>query len=176
MLGFGKREESTPQPQRTPRKVALRVFTSSGWLRGELQLPGIVRLLDFIDNETYLRLTQAHFEHDPPPVEFFALRRDAIRIALIQAREMLELPETIGYQEHHEVVCRIADGVLRGFMPIRLGGRLSDYLERQQGFIVLTDAQYRIRDPFTAEVDIGEAAVILVNPDAIIGVTEPPRR
>ncbi len=173
MLGFGRRkEEELPEERRETR---VRVLTPSGWIRGNLFIPGLVRLVDFIDNEKILRLTAVQIEGDPQGREFLALRRDSVILLMVEGNENLEAVETVGHQDEHRVTCWIKCGAVQGVLLLRLGARLSDYLGRHEGLVVVRECRYRIRNPLTMKVEEDESWAILLNPEAVVAVTEAPQ-
>lgn len=173
MLGLWGRKEEEPPVER--RAVPVRALTPSGWISGKLIPPGIVRLIDFIDNEKFLRLTEVRFEGDQKEVAFLALRRDSIVLLAIDSNENIESVETVGFQDEHRVTCWIECGAILGVMLLRLGTRLSDYMIRHEGLVVLRECRYRIRNPMTMKVEEGESWALLLNPQKIVAITETPQ-
>ncbi len=170
---WGRKEEEEPPAER--REVPVRALTPSGWISGKLSMPGIVRIVDFIDLEVFLRLTEVRFEGDEKELAFLALRRDSIIILTVDSNENLESVETLGFQDEHRVTCWFEGGAVQGVMLIRLGARLSDYLERHEGLVVIRECRYRIRNPLTMKVEEDESWAILLNPKKVVAVTETPQ-
>ena len=170
---WGRKEEEEPPAER--REVPVRALTPSGWISGKLILPGIVQVIDFIDNENFLRLTEVRFEGDQKEMRFLALRRDSIVLLTVESNENLESVETVGFQDEHRVTCWIECGAIQGVMLLRLGARLSDYITRHEGLVVLRECRYRIRNPKTMKVEEGESWALLVNPQKIVAITERPQ-
>lgn len=170
---WGRKEEEEPPAER--REVPVRALTPSGWISGKLILPGIVQVIDFIDNENFLRLTEVRFEGDQEEMRFLALRRDSIVLLTVESNENLESVETVGFQDEHRVTCWIECGAIQGVMLLRLGARLSDYITRHEGLVVLRECRYRIRNPKTMKVEEGESWALLVNPQKIVAITERPQ-
>lgn len=162
-------------PQAAHRDVPVRVLTPSGWISGTLRLPGLVRVADFVRSEEFLRLTDAQVEGDPQVGLFLALKRDSIIFLIVDANESLESVETLGYQDEHRVTCWFEGGAVQGVMLIRLGARLSDYLERHEGLVVIRECRYRIRNPLTMKVEEDESWAILLSPKKVVAVTETPQ-
>ena len=173
MLNLFKRKREAPGPVE-PRRVPARVLTASGWMRGKLSLPGLVRLVDFVGREEYLTFIDVEFEGDERPLDFFALRRNAVSFLIVESNESLESTEELGYREEHHVTCRITAGALTGVILLKLGARLSDYLTRHDGLVPVRECHYRVRNPFTGKVEEGHADAMLINPEAIVGVSEKP--
>lgn len=173
MLGFGRRKEEELPDER--RETRVRALTPSGWITGNLFVPGLIRLVDFIDNEKILRLTEVQIEGDPQAREFLALRRDSVILLIVEGNENLEAVETVGHQDEHRVTCWINCGAVQGVLLLRLGTRLSDYLARHEGLVVVRECRYRIRNPMTMKVEEDEAWAILLNPEAVVAVTEAPQ-
>ena len=173
MLGFGRREEEELPDER--RETRVRALTPSGWISGTLFIPGLIRLVDFIENENILKLTAAQIEGDPQAKEFLALRRDSVILLMVEGNENLEAVETVGHQDEHRVTCWITCGAVQGVLLLRLGARLSDYLARHEGLVVVRECRYRIRNPMTMKVEEDESWAILLNPQAVVAVTETPQ-
>lgn len=168
-----KKDEEEPPPER--RDVPVRALTPSGWISGTLVVPGIVGVVDFIHKESFLRLTEVQFEGDEEKMQFLALKRDSIVFLSVDSNENLESVETVGFQEEHRVTCWIEGGAVQGVMLLRLGARLSDYIARHDGLIVLRECRYRVRNRMTMKVEKGESWALLMNPQNIVAVTEGPQ-
>ena len=167
-----RKQEEPAAPER--REVPVRVLTPSGWLTGNLHPPGLIRVVDYLNKEECLRMTDVRFEGDEQVLEFFALRRESIIVLAVDSNENLETVESVGYQDEHRITCWVACGALQGVMLIRLGGRLSDYLARHEGLFVVRECRYRVRNPLTMQVEEGKVWALLVNPMAVVGITEEP--
>ena len=170
MFRFGRRKEEELPDER--REAPVRALTPSGWIRGNLFIPGLVRLVDFIDNEKILRLTEVQVEGDTQGTEFLVLRRDSVIFLIVEGNENLESVESVGYQDEHLVTCWTDCGAVQGVLLLRLGARLSDYLARHEGLVVLRECRYRIRNPLTMKVEDGQSWAVLLNPRSIVAVTE----
>lgn len=170
MFGKGSREEEEIPDER--QEVSLRALTPSGWISGKMSIPGIVRVVDFIDKEDILRLTEVQVEGDSRRTKFLALRRDSVIFFIIEGNENLESVETLGFQDEHRVACWIDCGAVQGVLLTRLGARVSDYLARHEGLVVLRESRYRVRNPLTQNVEDGEAWAVLLNSRSIVAATE----
>lgn len=73
------------------------------------------------------------------------------------------------------MTCWIECGAIQGAMLLRLGTRLSDYITRHEGLVVLSECRYRIRNPLTMKVEEGETWALLLNPQKIVAITEAPQ-
>ena len=72
----------------------------------------------------------------------------------------------------HPVSCLLENGTLYGRVNIMKGVRLSDYLSRRKGFVLVRDCHFRLQNPWEDRgIDHRELAVLL-NPEAVIGVSE----
>ncbi|MCH8205335.1 MAG: hypothetical protein IID09_09230 [Candidatus Hydrogenedentes bacterium] len=170
MFRFGGREQEELPDER--RVASVRALTPSGWIQGNLFVPGLVRLVDFIDKEEMLRLTEAQVEGDTQGREFLTLRRDSIILLMVEGNENLESAETVGHQDEHLVSCWIDCGAVQGTLLLRLGTRLSDFLARHDGLVVLRECRYRIRNPLTMKVEDGQSSAVLLNPRSIVAATD----
>ncbi len=170
MFRFGRRKEEELPDER--REAPVRALTPSGWIKGNLFIPGLIRVVDFIDKEDMLRLTEVQIEGDTQGREFLVLRRDSIILLMVEGNENLESVETVGYQDEHRVTCWIECGAVQGVLLLRLGARMSDYLARHEGLVVVRECRYRIRNPLTMKVEEGESWAVLLNPQSIVAATE----
>lgn len=170
MFRFGRRKKEELPDER--REAPVRALTPSGWITGKLFIPGLIRLVDFIDKEKILRLTDAQIEGDALGTKFLALSRDSVILLMVEANENLESVETLGHQDEHPVTCWIGCGAVQGVLLLRLGTRLSDYLARREGFVVVRECRYRIRNPLTMKVEENESWALLLNSRSIVAVTE----
>ena len=91
---------------------------------------------------------------------------------IIEGNETLESVESVGHQDEHRVMCWFDSGAVQGVLFTRLGARISDYLARHEGLVVLRECRYRIRNPMTRKVEDGESWAILLNARAIVAATE----
>lgn len=173
MPGFFRKKEQEPPPP-DHRDVPVRMLTRTGWIEGTMRLTGIVRIVDFIANEEFLRLTNVRFEDDENRVEFIAVRCDSILFLIVDSNENLDSVQTVGFQDEHRVTCWIDCGAVQGVMLIRLGARLSDFLARHAGLVVVRECSYRVRNPLTMKTEEGKSWAILMNPRVVVAVTEQP--
>lgn len=94
---IGRRGHKEKEPPVERREVPVRALTPSGWISGKLCLPGIVRVVDFINLEVFLRLTEVRFDGDEEELGFLALRRDSIVLVTVDSNENIESVETVGF-------------------------------------------------------------------------------
>ncbi len=170
MFRKGHQEEDVLPEER--QDVSLRAITPSGWISGKMSIPGLVRVVDYIDKEDVLRLTEVEVEGDSQGSSFLALRRESVIFFIIEGNENLESVESVGHQDEHRVMCWFDGGAVQGVLLTRLGARISDYLARHEGLVVLRECRYRIRNPMTRKVEDGESWAMLLNARAIVAVTE----
>lgn len=170
MFRKGRQEEEELPDER--QEVSLRALTPSGWISGKMSIPGLVRVVDFIDKEIILRLTEVQVEGDSQRTKFLAMRRDSVIFFILEGNENLESVETVGFQDEHRVTCWIDGGAMQGVLLTRLGARLSDYLARHEGLVVLRECRYRFRNPLTRKVEDGESWAVLLNSQLIVAATE----
>lgn len=169
MFRKARQEEELPDER---QEVSLRALTPSGWISGKMSIPGLVQVVDFIDKEEILRLTEVQVEGDSQGPSFVALRRDSVIFFIIDGNESLDSVASVGYQDEHRVMCWFESGAAQGVLLTRLGARISDYLARHEGLVVLRECRYRIRNPMTRKVEDGESWAVLLNPLMIVAVTE----
>lgn len=151
----------------------VRVLTDSCWLVGKLVAPAQLSFADYLDRAPeFLSLTDVILEGRPKTLPLFALHRDAIVFMLIETDQPLVSSKTPKDSVEHAISCLIAQGSLVGTMRILRGVRLSDYLSKNTGFVVVEDCHYRIRDPWSREVLDHRERAILLNTQAVIGISE----
>lgn len=169
-----KRESEIEAPD--PAAVNLmpvRIFTQAGWIIGKLHVGAERSMVDFLDQtQEFFSLADVVLEGRPKVIPLFTLQRSAILFLVTETEEGLEpalLPRNL---VEHAISCLLAHGTLYGRVNILKGVRLSDYLSRNSGFVLVRDCHFRLQNPWEDRaIDHREAAVLL-NPQAVIGVSE----
>ena len=169
-----KREVEIESPERTAVElVPVRIFTPAGWIVGKLHLSGEWRMVDFLDHtQEFISLADAILEGRPKVIPLFTLQRSAILFIVVESVEGLESDKGPRNLVEHPVSCLLENGTLYGRVKILKGVRLSDYLSRHKGFVLVRDCHFRLQNPWEdGGIDHREPAVLL-NPQAVIGVSE----
>jgi hypothetical protein len=154
---------------RPPQRVILaRILTPTGWLRGSIHLPRLQSLADFLGHATpFLSLTGVSLPGSREELPYLAIRRSAALLILPACEEgSLLLGRDPPDMVAHDVCCVLQSGAIRGRLMLKPTLRVSDYLTRHEGLIVLREA------------DIGPARtrvpVLLLNASALVALAEEP--
>jgi len=156
-----------PDLYRPPQRVIpARVLTPTGWLRGTFHLPRRHSLADFLGHAgPFLSLTSVSLPGSREELPYLALRRSAALLILPACDERrLLLGRDLQDAVPHAVACLLQAGAVRGCLMLTSTVRVSDFLARHDGFIVLREA------------DLGPARtrvpVLLVNAGALLAMAE----
>lgn len=149
------------------RVIPVRVLTPSGWLRGSFHVPRFLSLLEFLAQDApFLALTGVAVLGSPEELPFVAIRRSAALLVLPACDEKELLLPSPGAARSRRVVCVLACGAVTATVAVEQPLRLSDWLAREAGFLVLRD------------VDLGaartQAPLALANAGALQAVAELP--
>lgn len=157
------------------RIVSARLFTDIGWIVADIHVPSSVRLIDYLAHENpFLSLTSAFLERRDSALDFFALRKSTLSFLAVMDLEELASARSTGSQTRHNISCLVAEGGVTGDAEIHEGMRLSDYLARHRGFVLMYNSHFRIQDPLTHEVRSEADTTIILNSQKIIGLCEIP--
>lgn len=153
--------------------IPVRIFTPAGWIVGKLHVGAERSMVDFLDHtQEFFSLADVVLEGRPKVIPLFTLQRSAILFLVLETEEGLEptlLPRNL---VEHTISCLLANGTLYGRVNITRGVRLSDYLSRKRGFVLVRECHFRLQNPWEERaIDHRESAVLL-NPQAVIGVSE----
>lgn len=154
-------------PYRPPQRVVpAKVHTGSGWITGSFHLPKLDGFLDFLQRAgAYFNLTDVRLPGAAAPLPFFALRRSAVHLIEPTCPEwQVGLgPEPLGAHERL-VSCLLDAGALAGRLVMPADQRVSDFVTRHDGFVVLRHA---VLGP--AHVP---APLLLVNTACLTGIAD----
>lgn len=155
------------------RHVSMTFLTTAGWISGTLHVPPTSRLVDFLDHcRDFVPLTSARVEAREDVLEFFALRRRAIVAAIPPAEESLASAQATQRTEDHGVWCLLPWGSAQGRLDVPASTRISDYLAKHAGWLVLRSARLHLRDPWSLQPIDRDDAAVLVGPEHVVGATE----
>ncbi len=170
-----KRRREDAEAARPPqvRQVPARILTRGGWIVGKLHVAEEWRLMSYMNNvQEFFSLADVILEGRPKVVPLFTVHRSAIQFLVIESDEPLEPDLPPRNPVEHSVQCLLQNGTLYGRMKIMRGVRLSDYLSRTGGFLLVEDAHFQLRNPWEDRVIDHREPAVLLNPQAVIGVSE----
>ncbi len=154
------------------RVVDCTILTTAGFITASthvLERGLVLEQLDSVDE--FYKLTNASIVGVDTTVEFLALQRDSVVfwVPKAEADEMLQAPISPSQQDRVHVLFR--GGVITGDLEWREGLRLSDFVTKQTGYLLLRDC--KITMGHTAP---REARAVIMNVNQIVGIsTEDPR-
>lgn len=156
------------------QQIPARVFTTAGWLSGDIRAPKRHVWLDHINGcGPWLKMTGVALPGQAAPVSFFALSRTAaVLIEPTEPHSALSTQRIPGDRAVHHVDCLLDVGIASGTLELSPQIRVSDHLARKTDFMALHDCSLRLFGRF------GEATLELTMPLAfvncgrIVGVTE----
>lgn len=152
------------------RTVRVDLLAIAGWVTGTLHVPLMNSLVAYLNKKAeFMALTDVPLDEGAAPLEFLALRRQAIRLVMPDAHD---IDQHLGAQPGNfgkaRVRCILADASVEGTIQALAGLRVSDFLETSPGFILLSDCS------LTSEHGRCEAGIryLLVNTNHVLAVAE----
>ncbi len=173
---FRKKDSELEEPVQETRDVRLvpaRIFTQAGWIVGKLHVASEWRMINFINNvPEFFSLADVLLEGRPKVIPLFTLQRSAIQFIVVESEPEKEVDPGMRNQIEHPVSCLLVNGVLHGVISVIRGVRLSDHLSRLKGFVMVKDVRFQLRNPWEKRVIDHEESLVLLNPQAVVGVSE----
>jgi hypothetical protein len=155
------------------RLVPARIFTPAGWIVGKLHVAREWRMISYINRAPeFFSLADVILEGRPRVVPLFTLQRSAIEFIVVETEEDRAMDNAPRDQIEHAVSCLLQNGTLYGRIEIIRGVRLSDFLSKARGFVLVRDAHFQLRNPWDPRTIDHREPVVLLNPSAVIGVSE----
>ncbi len=155
------------------RLVPARILTPAGWIVGKMHVAADWRMINFINHvPEFFSLADVIIEGRPKVVPLFTLHRAAIQFIVVERPPEKELDAGLRNQIEHPVSCLLQNGSLSGVISVLRGVRLSDHLSRHKGFVMLKDAHFHLRNPWENRVIDHREPLVLLNPQAVVGVSE----
>jgi len=153
------------------RTIQIRAVTTAGFIEGLLHVPKTALLLDHLNKgHEMLSLTDARVRDAPNRLPFLALRRSqCLAIIVPEDEDVSDAYSKKPNLVEHRVMCLAVDGSIGGRLSIVKDVRVSDFLQNQQGFIVLNRAKLSFGS-MNADVPIA-----LVYAPLVVAVTEIPK-
>lgn len=166
-------QDEKAEASRDIRLVPARIFTQAGWIIGKLHVGAEWRMINFINNvPEFFSLADVILEGRPKVLSLFTLQRAAILFIVVETEPEKELGAAGRNVIEHPISCLLANGVLHGIISAPQGIRLSDYLSRQKGFILVKDVRFQLRNPWEKRMIDHEEPLVLLNPQTVVGVSE----
>jgi hypothetical protein len=166
-------DDDAPVPGREVRLVPVRILTTAGWIVGKLHVAAEWRMISYINHvPEFFTLADVILEGRAQVLPLFTLQRSAIQFVVVETEEDRQLDLPPRNQVTHMVSCLMQNGALHGRVDITRGVRLSDFLSRAKGFVLLRDAHYHVRNPWDERTIEHREPVVLLNPHVVIGVSE----
>ncbi len=146
--------------------VRARVLTGAGWLEGNLHLPKSQGLADFLSQHAWYAMTDVVISK-VGTLPFFALSRN--ETLLVASSDVAPAPAPPTDERRLAATLLLTAGAVDGTLSLATGVRLSDFVERTQGFMPVHAASVKVwADPGAQYFE-----ELLVNPQRLVGVTEP---
>ena len=160
-------------PESSVKLVPARVYTSSGWIVGKLHASADWSLANFLDHSPeFISLADTTLEGRPKVIPLFTLHRSAILFLVVETEEALESDKDPRNLLEHTVSFLLGNGTLYGRISVMKGVRLSVYLSRKSGFILVRDCHFRLQNPWEEQTFDHHEASVFLNPQAVVGVSE----
>ena len=150
------------------RRVRVDLLAIAGWISGTLHVPfKNSALATFNRKSEFLPMTDASAAPGEPPIHFLAMRRSAIVLA-VPSEEELERPVApqIGTHAHLNVRFHLHDSSVEGTVEALASLRISDFLETNPGFVVMSDCT------LDEGGDVRRFSQLIVNTAHVLAVTE----
>lgn len=153
--------------------VPVRILTPTGWITGKLHVNSGWGVADYLEHtQEFFSLADVQLEGRLNTIPVFTLKRSAILFLVVEGDARFESHANHQNDVVHQITCLLTHGILHGRLSIMKGVRLSDYLSRHEGFVLVKDAHFRLKSSHEErEMDHREPAVLL-NPQSVIGVSE----
>lgn len=166
-------DDDAPIPGRAIRVVPTRILTSAGWIVGKLHVASEWRMISYLNSAPeFFMIADVVIEGRAKVLPLFTLQRSAIVFIVVETEEdrATDMPVRNGVE--HSVSCLMRNGSLDGRLDVTRGVRLSDFLSKARGFVLLRDAHFQLRNPWDTRTIDHREPVVLLNPNAVIGVSE----
>jgi hypothetical protein len=168
-----KEDPDAPAKSRPFIAVPVQVFTPSGWIVGKVHIQQGWNILTVLEHSSeYITMTDVILEGRPKVIPLFTLRKHAILFMKVETHVNSPALQGPRNRVEHSVSFVLHNGSIYGKVELPMGVRLSDFLSRHKGFILMQDCHYRIHNPWEKRVLDHTEGQILVNPDAVIGASE----
>jgi hypothetical protein len=165
--------DAEPTPVREIRLVPARILTEGGWLVGKMHVAAEWRLINFINNAPeFFSIADTVIEGRPRVFPLFTLQRAAIQFIVVESDPDKEIDHNARNQIEHPIACLLRNGVLLGRLNVPRGVRLSDFLSRQKGFLLLKEVHFHLQNPWEKRVIDHREPFVLLNSDAVVGISE----
>lgn len=145
-------------------QLRVRVLTGAGWLEGTLHLEAGGGLAAYVSGQAWYPMTDVVLAR-VGTLPFFALSRAETLLVVVPA----EVVAPVGADARaHPATLLLPTGVVDGAVHVGAPLRLSDFLQRGEGFVPVRGASVRVWSDAGAE----SFAEVLLNPQRLVGVTE----
>jgi hypothetical protein len=153
------------------RSVETNILTPGGWLTGTFHIPETASFPEYLNREAdFDTLTDVTIAGSDKPVAFFLLHRNMIQLLVPREKSNAPFPLLPATAETRRIFCLMAGVSITADVQVLKSMRISDFFSRRKGFIVLADCFIRRIDQGVAKEET--FPVVLLNPDAIIGITD----
>lgn len=156
------------------RSVPARILTPIGWMSGNLTVPRIVGLLEWLGHAgPFLRLSSVRLPRRDTILHGFALRRESV-VMLIPGENVPThaVPGLQQLTETHDVTCLFAEGLLTGQLTLPTSATMREYLLHHDGFLALHSCTIHLAAHFDQPEDLRPHPCVLVNAARLIGAAE----
>lgn len=156
------------------RQIQIEILAAAGWVAGTLHVAERSSLLAFLNKKAeYLPLTDVPLSADEEPMDFLALRRAAAHLVVPEPEDIERHPcVQPGTLDLCRLRCLFADATVEGTIRILSGQRVSDFLETNPGYFLLSDCLLQVgSDPPREHVPH-----VIVNAAHLLAVADLTRR
>ncbi len=155
------------------RTIVSQILTTAGWVDGTFHILRHAKFVAQLNKEDeFLKITDVSFVGKKQKMPFFALQKDAAVLIVPPPTESDLILDTTEEKEAKHVFCVFEGGVISGTLMIRKGVRISDFLIKQKGFVLLKRCNLRLGDLHEEFFVDEDHPSIIVNSSKILGVTE----
>lgn len=154
------------------RQIDAQIYTTAGWMEGTFHFPKKSQLLEALNSQAeFYRLTDIRFLANKRELEFFALQRRST-VLVVPPPDETDLRMVKDEVWPIRVYCLFDGGYVEGRVRLRKGVRVSDYLPKQDGFVLLEKCKLRLGDTTTEFFVEEEHEAVFVNAGRIVGISE----
>ena len=155
------------------REIPSVLFTTAGWIRGTYHVPQLHGFLDFLGKAgDFLKLTDVTLPHLKKHLAYFGIRRNAVLMIIPDCpEEMLHLPKPLGKVRTLSISFLLESGTVTGDLALEGEIRTSDFLSKENRWIVLRDCVLGTSGASAAGSE-SRFPLMLLNVACIIGASE----
>ena len=155
------------------RDIDCTVMTTAGLITAQVAVAEKGTVLEQLDSvPEFYKLTNASIVGVETTVDFLALQRDSVVFWVPKGEPDDRLHQPIKPAQRGRVYVLFRGGAIAGDLVWREGVRLSDFVTRQNGYIVLRDCTIALGHVRTEAPDVRKTRAVVMNVNHIVGISD----